>query len=608
MTCDTNLKCHCSITHRALQCLQITVRILSAFEGHDNEIVEQALSKLKALSAMSPSGDNSEPVGSAVVSKTVSEILRERVTHAQLLPLLYSLVDSLLDQIVSSARGTSMVLCSVVETRGSELYTHVADLVSDKIHSKLVVLDEAETRVSALTCAKLLASFNPRDTANTLLKQHRLPLDDSVDSIWRVLTQEAALAENIMRYLVEIVSSSDLYSSEDYDAVSKRRIRVARHLQLAAIEALGIMFEMKEMEAICDGEFDGVFVPLLTAMGAYMGVGSVENAVKPRLSNPPAAADEPKAEIKRRNNPFQTAKSTLRAFLNCKGCKSVAAIVEGFERDLGAAAGGGDGALVGTFADELVSPLVDAVIQDFPQLLARLLGGFQPYLNASSSRGGNLVAAVAFSARLAQEDTESVDAALAEKAIENLLSALTWKSSMFNEPEEKEKSQGGETGDGGVGINEAGDDDDDGEQISVKVLCIKSLACYKLQQDANEREVKNFGSLILNAFLEVVGGEDLKSDLNNNALLGLDTLLKKDVVAESDVQRIMGEISSKVRVFVSVDYLYGPTSYLKKFRFAPSSTAGGKGTVPRPSAPSASWPITPRDGTAHLSRSMSTRR
>ena len=178
MICDTNLKCHCSITHRALQCLQITVRILSAFEGHDNEIVEQALSKLKALSAMSPSGDNSEPVGSAVVSKTVSEILRERVTHAQLLPLLYSLVDSLLDQIVSSARGTSMVLCSVVETRGSELYTHVADLVSDKIHSKLVVLDEAETRVSALTCAKLLASFNPRDTANTLLKQHRLPLDD----------------------------------------------------------------------------------------------------------------------------------------------------------------------------------------------------------------------------------------------------------------------------------------------------------------------------------------------------------------------------------------------------------------------------------------------
>ena len=273
-------------------------------------------------------------------------------------------------------------------------------------------------------------------------------------------------------------------------------------------------------------------------MGAYMGVGSVENAVKPRLSNPTAngaAADG--SENRRRSSPFQTAKSTLRSFLHCKGCRSVAAIVDGFDRDLGTADnGGGEGAIVGAFADELVGPLVDAVIQDFPQLLARLLGGFQPYLNASSSSAsssGNLVAAVAFSARLAQEDSESVDAALAEKAIENLLSALTWKGNAINGSEEEE-------------VNEAQDGSEDPERISVKVLCIKSLACYKLRQGEEEREVKNYGALILGAFLEVVGGEDLKSDLNHNALLGLDTLLKKDVVAEADVQRVIGEISTKV--------------------------------------------------------------
>ena len=66
------------------------------------------------------------------------------------------------------------------------------------------------------------------------------------------------------------------------------------------------------------------------------------------------------------------------------------------------------------------------------------------------------------------------------------------------------------------------------------------------RQDENEREVKNFGSLILHAFLDVVGGDDLKSDLNHNALVGLEALLRNDVVAESDVQRVMGEISSKV--------------------------------------------------------------
>ena len=151
-----------AVQSRALQCLELTVRILSAFEGRDGESVEGALSRLKALSALSPSGDNSEPVGSAAVAKAASEVLREWVSHAQLLPLLHSLVDALLDRIASSARGASMVLCSVAEARGGELYTHVADLVSDKIHSKLAVLDEAETRVSALTCARLLAAFNPR--------------------------------------------------------------------------------------------------------------------------------------------------------------------------------------------------------------------------------------------------------------------------------------------------------------------------------------------------------------------------------------------------------------------------------------------------------------
>ena len=103
-----------AVQSRALQCLELTVRILSAFEGRDGdgESVERALSRLKALSALSPSGEgNSEPVGSAGVARAASEVLREWVSHAQLLPLLHSLVDALLDRIASSARGASMVLC-----------------------------------------------------------------------------------------------------------------------------------------------------------------------------------------------------------------------------------------------------------------------------------------------------------------------------------------------------------------------------------------------------------------------------------------------------------------------------------------------------------------
>ena len=83
--------------------------------------------------------------------------------------------------------------------------------------------------------------------------------------------------------------------------------------------------------------------------------------------------------------------------------------------------------------------------------------------------------------------------------------------------------------------------------------------------------MKNFGSLILNAFLGVVGGDDLKSDLNHNALLGLDALLRNDVVAEADVQRVMAEISSKVRDiidsrFYQYDYVGRPGAWRVKTR------------------------------------------
>jgi hypothetical protein len=528
-----------SVQNLALQCLQITVRILSAFEGHDRENVEEALSKLKSLSAMSPSNGN-EPVASSLVSRTASEILRERVTHAQLLPLLHSLIDALLDEILCSARGASMVLCSVVEARGSEMYTHVADLVADKIHAKLVVLDDSETRVRTLTCAKILASFNPRDTANTMLNQHRLPLDEAAESIWKVITQEVSLADKVMRYLLEMIStpSASLYTSDEKEHLSQRRIRLAKHAPLAAIIALGTMCEMKEMEAICDGEFDTVFVPLLTAMGAYMGIRAVQPVSRPRRESirPSSSPEKNKLmqrsktdleTVTRNRTPFASARATLRAFLNCKGCRSVAAIVEdGFARGDGL---GGGQVQVYAFADELVAPLVQSVILDFPQLLPKLLAGFQPYLGEGAV-ASNRLAAVAFSAQLAQTDSATIDAPLVEKAIENLLTSLRWNKDIVENVTSGNEVEGD-------------------EEVNVKVLCLRSLAAYKLRQNDDQREVKNYGSIILDAFLEVVGGEDLKSDLNHTALVGLSALFEGGHLYEADVHRVITEVSNKVRPF-----------------------------------------------------------
>ena len=84
-----------SVQTKSLQSLQIVVTILSTYEGHAKANIEEKLSKLKALSAMSPTtnqGGTSEPIQSSVVASTVAAILNERILPAHLLPLLHALI------------------------------------------------------------------------------------------------------------------------------------------------------------------------------------------------------------------------------------------------------------------------------------------------------------------------------------------------------------------------------------------------------------------------------------------------------------------------------------------------------------------------------------
>ena len=47
-------------------------------------------------------------------------MLRLELTKEEVLPLLHSLIDGLTDEVVTSAKGASLVLCSLLETRGFE--------------------------------------------------------------------------------------------------------------------------------------------------------------------------------------------------------------------------------------------------------------------------------------------------------------------------------------------------------------------------------------------------------------------------------------------------------------------------------------------------------
>ena len=67
------------------------------------------------------------------------------------------------------------------------------------------------------------------------------------------MTQDKALANNLLQSLMKMIQLEALYN-EDKDTVSERTLRDAKHESLSAIVALGHMFEMKEMESICEGK------------------------------------------------------------------------------------------------------------------------------------------------------------------------------------------------------------------------------------------------------------------------------------------------------------------------------------------------------------------
>ena len=59
-------------------------------------------------------------VSPALISKTVTNVLRLEMANEEMLPLLHSLIDGLTDEIVQSGKGSSLILCSLLETRAGE--------------------------------------------------------------------------------------------------------------------------------------------------------------------------------------------------------------------------------------------------------------------------------------------------------------------------------------------------------------------------------------------------------------------------------------------------------------------------------------------------------
>ena len=92
------------------------------------------------------------------------------MSSEDILPLIHSLIEGLSDEIINSAKGSSMILCSILEHRGDQEHVNGQSvLLVQKLHEKLLQLSSEETKVRVLIAVRILASHNAMAVIDSLL-------------------------------------------------------------------------------------------------------------------------------------------------------------------------------------------------------------------------------------------------------------------------------------------------------------------------------------------------------------------------------------------------------------------------------------------------------
>ena len=498
------------VQSKALDSLHILVRIMNTFRNEYQDIESQPLCELRRLSAscyspmatsQSGSDDETGSVSCPVIANVASTILIQDVDPEQLLPLVHSLVEGLLDVVSVSANGSSLILCSLLETRGHEEEAKAqATVLVGKLYSKLLHIENEDTFKKVLQAVRIVTSHCPKPVVTSLLADHRLPLDDQVTAIWKTIAQDPALAMTVTLYLIDLLYDFSQQTIEENGiGIKKEDVPVkARHTGLAAILALGTMFEMKEMEAIMGTniDFSDVFVPILMAMSRYAGVSDYEE-LPITVKQSVYVASQRKEQVKKLA-PYTVASDAMASFLTCTGCSSVAAVLQASINNLQYAA-----TKTSDFS-EVVSRLMDIIILDFPQYVTRIADKLTKSL-ADNHRevGSHRVVAAACFAQLLITETR-VDHSNIELAVKNLLNLHDDKIPL------------------------------------VRTTAINGLAAsFKADQTAH-------ASRILSGILSLIG-DDFESEVNFHALKGLKKIIP--VLSPKLIKTRVSDIVSKVFPF-----------------------------------------------------------
>ncbi|MGH0159549.1 UNVERIFIED_CONTAM: hypothetical protein FKN15_037747 [Acipenser sinensis] len=198
------------------------------------------------------------------------KIISKRLPQQQLNTLIFMLFEGLVDSQPNCARASSVVLNTILKTRGAGLQDLVPEIL-EVLHIRLQVIAEEQVKVAVGQSILILATQHLNTVVNTLIS-YPLPFDNWSCEMWLALGADSTLASQIMELMIEKLNVMVPYVEKKESMLRSSMARVATSHPLAMTCALReMMLNGKTLTAV-SGMFPRLFSALLVRVGSSVGV------------------------------------------------------------------------------------------------------------------------------------------------------------------------------------------------------------------------------------------------------------------------------------------------------------------------------------------------
>ncbi|CAB3366431.1 Hypothetical predicted protein [Cloeon dipterum] len=313
-----------------VECIRLAMEINTFYVG---ESQRDACKKLKTEISdefMAKIAKESDPDTLYYCSTLISEVILRHLGSGQVVSLIDAVMLSLTDPEAGGSAGASVVLTALLKEKGHELYHQVPNIINAYLRISPQLGFES-VKTGAVVSIGSLTQHHPKAVINALLNQP-LPFSEASLSLWRWISKEEALANEVCSNLLCLLASNPLLE----EPRDERAPRVARAVPLAAVNGLCVMLKSESniIHDLSRSAFPELLSALLISLAAFIGACTPVNMAlkgsKPRSSLSFVPNREAYGLV-----PGRVALEACLALLNASGCAHLEDVISSCRVDVG---------------------------------------------------------------------------------------------------------------------------------------------------------------------------------------------------------------------------------------------------------------------------------